>query len=110
MSIKMSFIQFEAEMERFSNMPNVSKNHGITHKEMTMMEGDPTKYYRYAMYLLSREPYLNGGNNQYIFSNVDAALASEIAYRLDSLVDSTVDLFDSDDSSYSTSYSDNKAL
>lgn len=94
---KMTFDKFDEEMKRFEAMDDTSKNHGITLDEMTKMESEPDKYLRYAMYLLTRAPYKNGGDDSFNFTNADAASPSAINYRLDALVQDNIDWVESDD-------------
>lgn len=92
--VTMTFEQYEKEMERFASMPDTTKQHGITLDEITKMENDPEKYLRYAMYLLTRDAYKEGGNNEFAFTNIDAVKPTSMAYRLDSLVEETINWVD----------------
>lgn len=95
--IKMTFDKYDEEMNRFEAMEDTSKNHGITENEMIKMEKDPDKYLRYAMYLLTRAPYKEGGDDSFNFTNADAVTPSVIAYRLDALIEDNIDWVDSDE-------------
>lgn len=95
--IKMTFDKFDEEMTRFEAMADTTKNHGITLDELARMEADPEKYLRYAMYLLTRAPYKEGGDDSYNFTNVDAAKPSVVNYRLDALISDTIDYVDSNE-------------
>lgn len=95
--IKMTFDKYDEEMRRFEAMEDTSKNHGITENEMIKMEKDPDKYLRYAMYLLTRAPYKEGGDDNFNFTNVDAMLPSDVNYRLEAIIENAIEIVDSEE-------------
>ncbi len=119
--IKLTFDKYYEILERFEKMPNIScirgmsekdvkkalenpellndentNVYGITEADMQRMEANPEKYLKYAMYLSTRPYYKDGGDDSFVFINADAMKPINVAFRLDELIDETIELYDAE--------------
>lgn len=81
--------QFLEEMEKFDEYPDTFHDYGLTREDIERIENNPKKYYRFAMYLLSRD--IKPGH---IFINDDALPVEEANFWLNEFIKNNISLID----------------
>ena len=95
--IKMTFAEYDKMMAGFEVMESPSHNYGLTDKDLAKMEADPEKYLIFAMYLLTRDWYMDRGDFSHEFDNLDAEKCVNVNYRLNELLKDALYLYDEED-------------
>lgn len=91
---KMTFAQYDKEIEKFELMADPTHNYGLTENDMKIIEADPEKYIEFAMYLLTRDWYKEGNKVEHIFDNVDAMRCADVTFRLTDMLYDAIELYD----------------
>lgn len=91
---RMTFAQYDKEIEKFEVMPDPTHNYGLTEEDMRIIEDNPEKYIEFAMYLLTRTWYREENESAHIFDNVDAMRCKDVTFRLTDMLYDAIDLYD----------------
>ena len=78
---KIAVEKFLDEMEKLDEYPDTMHDYGLTMEDIEKIEENPDKYFRFAMYLLSRNI-----PDDHIFINEDALTAKEANFWLNEFV------------------------
>lgn len=91
--INMTFDEYTELDDKIAALPKRNENYGLEEKDLTRIEAEPNRYYRYVMYLLN-QPYYQVNAKEHKFDNKDSLPQKEVTTRLNTLIRDHVNITD----------------